>query len=351
MKKYFAVIDSSPKDIAAICARWSKNGDYMIEGYSTVKAEGIEKGKITDPQKAANSIMDAVNALKKKTGKTIHEVYSGVSSSSVEIVNSTGVVLLSKYGREITERDVKKCTEIGSSVKIPLDRESLHTMVKDFSIDGETGIKNPVNLEGVKLEVDVNLLTVNSSFLKNLEKCISHAGLFSDGFIFSDLASSYRTLSPEEKIKGAALIDLNKKHTDVLIFRKGCLENYKSIPFGLDDLPLDEDMRIRVDAARPYLEKISSVGGWDRISKIVVIGDAVHNEGLMEFMEEVFHKTVTCGSCIAQPLEELPPERTAYISTLGMLDYLKEENQKKKHSRSLIKRGVNSVLVFIDKYF
>ncbi len=295
--------------------------------------------------------MEAMNSLKKKTGKQIHEVYSGISSSSVALVNSTGVVLLSRYGREITERDVKKCTEIGASVKIPLDRESIHIMIKEFSIDGETGIKNPVNLEGVKLGVDINLLTINSSSLKNLEKCISQAGLHVHGFIFSDLAASCRTLTPEDKISGAALVNINKKHTDVLIFRRGALENYKSLPFGMDDFTLDEDNTIRLADAGPHIEKISSVAGWDRINKAVVVGEAVDYEGLIVYMEEILHKTISCGICSAQPLEELPPERAAYISTLGMLDYLREDNQKKKHSGSLFKRIVNSILVFLDKYF
>lgn len=351
MKKYFGVIDCMANDISAVCASWDKNGDYAIEGFATVKADGIEKGKITDARKASNSILDLKNALKKKTGRVVHDVYSGISSSSVEIVNSSGVVLLSRYGREITERDVNKCKEIGSSVKIPLDRECLHTMVRDFSIDGESGIKNPIGLEGVKLEVDVNVLTINSSSIKNLEKCISHAGLFPIGFIFSDLASSYRTLTPEEKLKGAALIDFNRKYTDVLIFNKGSIENCRSLPFGLDDLPLNEDMNINVNGSRAFIEKISSVDRWDRIMKAVVVGDAVHHEELIEFMEEIFRKPVSCGRCMARPLEVLPPERTAYISTLGMLDYLKEENQSKKRSKNIIKRCVNSILIFLDKYF
>ena len=99
MNKYFAAIDAGSKEISAVAARWNKSGDYVIEGYCRAPSKGFRKGLVTDTALAADTISRVMKKLREKTGKNIHDVYAGVSSTSLRIVPSSSVHLLSKFGR------------------------------------------------------------------------------------------------------------------------------------------------------------------------------------------------------------------------------------------------------------
>ena len=184
MSKCFAAVNASSSAITVVAARWNKNGDYILEGFARIRSKGFNKGIVMDASLATDSVALVLDKLKKTTNKNIQDVYVSVSSTSVEIRSSIGTLLLSKFGRNISERDISKCVEVGAAVKLPLDREPLHTVIMGFSVDGDREIKNPVNLEGVKLGVNVNIVTINSSVINNMAKCITHAGFIPSGFIF-----------------------------------------------------------------------------------------------------------------------------------------------------------------------
>ena len=322
----------------------------MIEGFSRSHSKGFRKGTVTDVSMATDSIRQALNKLREKTGKNIHDVYAGVSSSSVGIIPSTGTLLVSKYGREISETDIAKCVEIGSSVKIPLDKEPLHRIVRGFTVDGEREIKNPINLEAVKLGVNMNILTVNSSVLHNMSKCISQAGFMSAGFVFLGIASSRRVLSDDDRQSGVALLDVGGELTEAMIFDKGVLSNCKVFSLGLSDVQM-EDGSMDPDMSRDLVGKIASLAGWDKIRKVVVIGQGAFISEFIELLEKLFGLPASAGNCISKPFEDLPHERTGYIGTLGILDYLHEEKLKERSERNIAKRTFNKVLNFVDRYF
>jgi len=305
---------------------------------------------VTDAAMATSSIAEVLNKLQDRTGKRIQDVYAGISSTSISVTSSFGVLLLSKYGREVSAGDIKKCVQIGSAVKMTLDREPLHRIVRGFSLDGEKEIKNPLNLEGVKLGVNVNILTVNSSALHNMSKCISHAGFIPAGFVCAGLASAYRVLSEKDKETGAALLDICGDLTEVMVFQRGTLSNCKVFSAGMDDI-LSEDGSIDTAGLAKLIPRIVSLPGWEKVRKAVVIGEGAFIDNLAESLGKSFAFPVTSGTCIVRVFENLPPERAGYIGSLGILDYLQEEKRKQCPGGNIIKRGFNRALGFIDKYF
>ena len=350
MSRLFASIDVGNSRISAVAARWDKNRDYVLEGLVHASSGGFRKGMVTDASVAADSIAGVLKKLKAKTGRKFHDVYAGVSSTSVTVVPSTGVLLLSKYGREVLERDIKKCVSIGSTIKIPLDKEPLHRIVDGFFIDEEREIKNPLNLEGVKLGVRVNIITISSSALRNMSKCIAQAGYVPAGFIFSGLASAYRVLTEDDRKTSVALVDMSEDMTEVMVFVRGVLTGCRVLPVGACDIQSDAG---EVDAAEldKFISKLISLPGWDKVSKIKVIGEGVLADNIIESLEKVFAFPVAAGTCLVKPFEELPPERGGYIASLGMLDYLQEERHKKRHTGNLLKRSFDKTIAFLDRYF
>ncbi|MGB2630206.1 MAG: hypothetical protein WBD17_03115 [Candidatus Omnitrophota bacterium] len=350
MRKHFAVIDSGPDEITAVAARWANNGDYLVEGFCRGGSRGLSRGIIEDVAAATDSISGVLNSLKERSKKNFSDVYAGISSPSIDITSSSGVVLLSRYGREINENDIKKCVRIGSTIKMPLDREALHYMVEGFSVDGESSIKNPLNLEGVKLSAMMNIVTISAAASRNLAKCITMAGFVPAGFIFSGLASSYRILEEDDRRKGSLLVDVAPDMTEALIFKGGILTGCRVFSVGLDRL-LSKNEGVEEEQVRGLVSKITLLPGWDKVRRIVMTGRGTMNDSLIERFEGYFGSHVEVGTCIAKPFEELPPERMRYLGNIGMLDYLREKRQQERLSGNLIKRGLNRVFAFVDRYF
>ena len=350
MGGHFAVMDAGYHGISLVSATWTRNGDYISDGFCRVGARGFRKGIVVDAAMATDSIAGALNRLREKTGKKIEDVYTAVSSSSIKLMPSSGSLLLSKYGREVTSRDVKRCVEIGSAAKIPLEKEPLHWIVRGFSLDGEDEIKNPRNLEGVKLESRVNILTIDSSIVKNMSKCISQAGFLPAGFVFTGLAAAHRVLSPEDKESGVALIDICRDITEVMIFTKGILDGCKVFNTGTGDI-IRENGTLDGAKLEELVPKITTMPAWEKARKIIIVGGGALMHDMVELLETSFTIPVKAGVCISRPFEDLPPDRTGYIGSLGILDCLQQERQKDRLEGNLLKRGINRALSFIERYF
>jgi len=350
MKKQFAVLHSGSNELRAVAGRWTGKGDYVLEGFYRSPSRGIREGMVTDLPEAADSVSKCLNVLKERTGSSFRDVYSSVTSLSVDIVPSSGDMLLSKYGREITPSDIKKCVELGSVVKLPLDREPLHNMVGEFSVDGERNIKDPVSLEAVRLGVRLNIITINSSALRNLEKCINMAGYLSAGFVFSGLASSFRLLSREEKARGTALVRVSEELTEVVLFNRGVMAGAKVFPSGEMDL-VRGDGTVNAEALESLLKGMTSMDRWGEMNKVIALGDGIMRDALIEELERSFDLAVEIGSCAVKPFEHLPDDRMGYVVSLGMMDYMQQDMQKRRTADSLLGNTFHRAVEFLDRYF
>ena len=346
MSRYFAAIDPDPVGITAVSARWEKNGDCTPESFCRVPSKGFARGEVVDLARASDSVIEVMEKLRENTGKVFQDIYAGVSSSSIRLMPSSGMILLSRYGREINPMDVKKCEEIASTVRIPLDRARLHRLVKGFSVDGDGFVKNPLNLEGVKLSVDMNIFTVNASVTQNMSKCISQAGFVPAGFVFSALAAANRAVLEEARQEGALFLGIHKEVTEAIVF---CERGVADCRVFASDTAWGEG---RDDAV---LEKISdsirSLSGWDSTKKAVVIGECALMDGVIERLETLLGIPVAAGTCAVRPLEDLPASRAGYIGVLGMLDHFQEERHRTRAPGSGIQRITRNITGFLDKSF
>ncbi len=351
MHNTFAVIDAKSSEITAIAARWTNSGDYVLEGFLRVPSRGISKGAIDDLSQGANSISNALDKLRERANTKIHNVYVGVSSTSIEMIPSKGVLVLSKYGREITARDMLKCAEIGSTIKFPLEKEPIHRIINGFSVDDENLVVNPVSLEGVKLTADLDIITVNSAVLRNLTKIINMAGYLCSGFVFTGYASSLRLLDSEEKKEGIVLLDISSDITEMLIFEKDVLIDCKVFPTGVNDL-FSKVSGVNREAVEEFCSsKLFKRPSWKYSRHVVMSGEGGFVDNLIETFEEVLCTKVKIGTCKIKPFENLPNDRMGYASCLGILDYLNQEKSHEVESKNILKRAKNHIISFIDSYF
>jgi cell division ATPase FtsA len=351
MKRKFAVIDAGHEEIFAVAARWENSEKAVPEGFyrSRLSLRHDERG--AGPYPDADQIRTALQGLSRKTGIPVHDVYAGISSPSVNVLTSYGSMVVSKYGREVTSRDIKRCVEAGSIARIPIDKEVLHRIVLGFSIDGESMISDPEGLEAVKLGVEINMVTINTTAIRNFSKNIVHAGYAPSGFVLAPLATALRML-PEEDITGnTAFIFEGGKRTEIIFFGAGNLENCK-----IFDRPLLGGDRAEKGEGEDsgygwFFKYIPTMRGWQKIKKIVIAGSRAPSERFLQSIEKILGLPVRVGTPSARSFEDLPEDGASYATALGILDHLGNERRKLSCEKNPVKKALKRLACLLDGYF
>ncbi|MGQ9687324.1 MAG: cell division protein FtsA [Desulfobaccales bacterium] len=214
-----------------------------IVGVGTAPTQGgLRKGVVVNIENTVRAIRRAVEEAEIMANCTIGSVYTGIAGAHIQGHNSQGVIVIKD--REVTSAEVDRVIESARlMVSIPSDREVIHTLVQDFIIDGQDGIKDPVGIHGMRLECRIHIVTAAVNALNNIIKCVNRAGLEVSeggrGFVLQSLAASEAILTEEEKALGVALIDFGGGTTDLAIFSGNSLRYNSVIPVGGNNLTND----------------------------------------------------------------------------------------------------------------
>ncbi len=254
-----------------ICAIVGEVRDDHVEILSVGKSPstGLRKGVVLNIDSTVDSIRRAVNEAGSAAGIDIKSVYVGIAGGHIKSFSSYGAVGI-KNG-DVSELDIEKAIEAAKAVYVPLDREVLHVIPVEYSVDGQGGIVNPVGMSGVRLESRVQIVTGAVSAVQNLLKCCERAGLEVIDIILEPLASSMAVLSGEEKEQGVILMDMGGGTTDITFYGRGLLRHTSVIAIGGNHvtndisvglrLPLSEAERIKTE----FASAIPSTGGREEI--------------------------------------------------------------------------------------
>jgi cell division protein FtsA len=187
-----------------------KNGEEKLEAVSQIQEPsfGVRKGIIIDPEKVARIIQIALNRARTEISQKFDSVYVNIGGSHIFSTSSRGKISVSRADGKISEEDVKRVLQDAETFPMPLNKEILETFPKEFIIDGEGGVKEPVGMRGVRLESEVLVLAGFSPFKKNLTQAVLGADLQISDVLPSPLASSISVLTPKQKELGVALLDI-----------------------------------------------------------------------------------------------------------------------------------------------
>lgn len=217
-----------------------------IVGAASSESRGIKKGQIVDIDEAVESIISSVEAAERMAGYNLDSAYIAVGGAHIHSQNSHGVVAVSDPNGEIMPSDVDRAIEAASAVATPASRETIHILPREFIVDGETGVRDPIGMSGVRLEVDTHIITAGSSAIKNVRKAIAEVGIRPEGLVFSGLASSYATLSSTEKELGCVLVDIGAGTTSIAAYVDGSIAYSGVIPVGAKNVTNDLAIGLRV---------------------------------------------------------------------------------------------------------
>jgi len=218
-----------------------------VEGPS----KGISKGVVVDADDAISAISAVLEKAERMVGQAISHAWVGISGNHIITAESRGVVAVSKVNGEIREADVERVVENAKSVSAPPNYEILHVIPRNFTVDSQVGIKDPVGMTGIRLEVETQIIQGLSAQIKNLTNCVYRTGLEIDDLVLSILAASESVLTNRQKDLGVVVINLGGRTTSLAVFEEGDLLHTAVIPIGSDHITSDINLlfRISIDTA------------------------------------------------------------------------------------------------------
>src|SRR3989338_2799637 len=222
-----------------------------VIGVGIAPSTGIRKGQIIDVEETINNITTSLEDAERMAGEPIHHVFLGISGGHIESFNSKGVIAISNPGNEITEDDIDRALEAAQAVAIPNNRRILRIIPKSFTVDEQKGIKYPVGMTGIRLEVDAHIVTGMIPTVRNIEKCVLQAGVDIDDTIPGVLASCEAVLSKRQKELGVLVVDIGSGGTSVSVFEEGTILQTAVVPVGGENVTNDIAIGLRtsVDSA------------------------------------------------------------------------------------------------------
>jgi len=235
-------LDIGTTKICCVVGEMSHDGIDII-GIGSHTSTGLRKGVVVNIERTVHSIKRAVEEAELMAGCEIGEVYAGIAGGHIKGFNSHGVIAVKS--REVCEGDVRRVVDAARAVAIPPDREVIHILPQEFIVDEQDGIKDPLGMNGVRLEAKVHIVTGAVTSAQNIIRCANRTGLNVNDIVLEQLASSEAVLTPDEKELGIALIDMGGGTTDIAVFCNGAIKYTSVITLGGDHFTNDIALGMR----------------------------------------------------------------------------------------------------------
>ena len=306
-ERVITAIDIGSSKIATIVGIETKDSDELrIIGFNSTPSRGIKKGLIVDIDKVAGAIEESLERAERMAGQKINHAFVSVGGPHIASLNSRGVVAVANTQGEITHEDVNRVVEAARAISLSSTKQIIEVTPRDFIVDGQEGIRNPIGMSGVRLEVDTHIITASQINLKNIERCIEDLGVHNDGFLFAGLASAESVLTDTEKELGVACVDIGGGKTDIALYVDGALSYSSSLPVGARHITNDIAVgtRVSLDSAEKiklFLSKYLKSSDRQKKSVDQVPLNELHIE---ESLDSVSVKTIVDG-IIGPRLEDL----------------------------------------------
>jgi len=298
-----AGIDIGTSKITTIISSQLQDSEKInVIGVSNFPSKGLRRSQIVDIEEAVAAITESVEAAERMAGYSISKAFVSIGGVHIESLNSKGVVAIAEPDGEIVIEDVNRVIEAARAVSLPASREILHVIPRDFTVDSQGGIKDPLGMTGVRLEVETHIITGSSTAMRNLVKCIEELGIDVEALVFSGLAASQSVLTETEKELGVCLVDIGGGSTSIAIFVEGSLAYSSVLPVGAKNVTNDLAIGLRVslqssEKIKIALSKPKSLKNGDSDNKSEKDKDEldISKLDIEEDINKISRKTVTEG--------------------------------------------------------
>jgi cell division protein FtsA len=239
-------LDIGSNTIRVVVGQRDPNSTALqIIGAAESPSEGISKGSVTSIEDAVTAISNALERAERMTGMPIERAFIGINGTHITSQDSHGVVAVAKADGEIKEDDVDRVIEAAQTVATPPNYEMLHVIPRVFPVDNQAGIKDPIGMTGLRLEVDVQIIHGLSAQVKNLTKCVYRTGINVDDLVLGILACAEATVTKRQRELGVALVNIGASTTSLVVFEEGDVLHVKILPVGGNHITNDIAIGLR----------------------------------------------------------------------------------------------------------
>lgn len=222
-------------------------GKFQVKGYGTSTSKGLRKGLIVDVERTTADIKKAVEDAEEMSGISITHACIGVSGRHIESVLSSAEVYLGEKPRLIVEEDYARLVQLAKNKVVSYDRRVLHEIAFNYRIDNGGIVKNPIGMEGEKLEADVHLITGSDKEIVSLRNALANIDIEIDEIVLEPYASAMAVLTNSEKKFGTVIVDIGGGTTDIGIYRNEKLIYSGVISIGGEHFTNDISYILNID--------------------------------------------------------------------------------------------------------
>ncbi len=364
-------LDIGTSKIVAVVAELTDDDRLSVLGIGSQESKGLKKGVVVNIEATVNAISRAIQEVELLTNVKVKDVYTGIAGSHIKSKDSNGMAVVRE--KEVTQFDVQRAIEAAEATPISADDKLLHTLVQEFIVDGQDGVKEPIGMDARRLEVRVHIVTGAVTSVQNIVKCVHRCGLEVVDLVLQPLASGYAVLTDDEKEVGVCLVDIGGGTTDIAVFAQGAIRHTAVIPISGDQITNDiaialrtstqdaEEIKIRYGYAlqqmadaeemievpgvgerpstnlsrqtlasviQPRVEEIFQKvqdelrkSGYERLLRagVVLTGGASAMPGMVQLGEEIFHNTVKQGMPVYDGNLKEVMRNPRYSTAMGLL--------------------------------
>lgn len=348
-QEHFIGLDIGTSTVRCVIGMFDPNGSNApsIIGHGTAVNQGMRRGAVVHADEVAEAIVRAVTEAERISGVPIKHATVNVNGSHVEGINSQGVIAISAANREIIVEDRLRVEEAATIVNLPANREIVQFFAKNYSLDGQRNIKDPVGMHGVRLEVDALIVTAASPNLRSLDNALEKAEVEPTHHTVSSLAAAEAVLTRQQKEAGTALLDIGAGTTNLIIFEDGEVQHVAVLPIGGQHITNDLAIGLRTDldvAEAVKLQHADLHHAPKKMNAIVKVGDKVQNfqfeeiamivearvDELLDYVDKELHKVkrsrklpggivLTGGTAKLPGIEEFTREKLQLSARVGKL--------------------------------
>ena len=239
-------IDIGSSSVRTVIARvFPEEEKPRIIGVGFANSTGVRKGVIVDLEEATKSINDSVEQAERTSGVAVSQAVVSIGGNHITSQHSKGVVAVGRADGEVAEDDIERVINAAQAISIPADKEIIHIIPENYALDDNKNIKDPLGMNGVRLEVDAMIVEGSTPFIRNLTKCFEQAGVAVSDFVLAPLAAAKATLTKRQKELGVVLVDIGGGTTSVAVFEENNLLHTNILPIGGNHITNDIAIGLR----------------------------------------------------------------------------------------------------------
>ena len=258
-KNVIAGLDLGTTKVCAVIAEQVDN-NLNILGFGVAPSEGLNRGLVANISKTAEAITEAMNIALNRAGLQVKEVNVGVAGEHITSLRHRNYVTISNPEKEISQQDLDRLRADVQTIRIPSDRQILHIIPEEYSIDHQGGIEDPIGMCGSRLEAVNHVVLASIPAIQNIKKSVERAGYFVKDYVLQPIASSFAVLEDNEKDLGVLLIDIGGGTTDIAIFHRKSIKHTKVI--GVAGNQVTNDIRETLGIVTADAEKLKKEHGY-----------------------------------------------------------------------------------------